>query len=321
MKRLSLKLLAGACALCVFAGAGTGMAHADEQMKIATATTTGAFYPIGGVMASILSRKMDGYNFTAEATGGSVENSRLLHTGQDHIAFVGADTFYEANNGQGAFKGRPIKLDALAKLYGNPFHIVALQKSGIKTLSDLDGKTIAVGAPGSGTSNKARLIFDAVGLHFGQEIEPRFLSFREGTDALTDGRVDAVVISVGLPSGDVQEVGARHKINLVNFTPEDVKKISSEFPFFEGFTIPEDTYDAIDHDTQTVLAPNYLVVAPGMDEDVAYNITKTLFGDSLDEIKNSHAAMKDVKLDELPKTNMPLHPGAKRFYKEQNVLQ
>jgi hypothetical protein len=292
-----------------------------KQLKIATATTTGAFYPIGGVMASILSKNLDGYNFTAEATGGSVENARLIQSGQDQIGIFGGDTLYDAYNGEGPFKDKPVKLAGLATIYGNPFHVVVLKNSGIKTIADLKGKKVAVGAPGSGTSNKAKVLLEEYGLKFDKDIKPEYLDFQEGSDALVDGNVDAVIISVGLPSGNVQELGTTHEIDLVAFDQAKGEEIAKKYPYFSTFTIPAGTYKGIDHDVLTMTAPNYIAVDPNLSEDLVYQMTKALFGDHFDEFKASHAAMKDVTLEEAPLTNIPLHPGAEKFYKEAGVLK
>lgn len=292
------------------------------QMKIATASTSGAYYPIGGVMASILSENMEGYNFTAEATGGSEENARLIDSGSVGIGFFGTDSLYNAYNGLGAFEGKKIdKLRSIARVYVNHVHIVTLADNDINTVADLEGKTVAVGAPGSGTSNKAEELLKTHGLTFGDNIKADYLGFKEGSEALVDGIVDAVIISVGIPSGNIQELGASHDIKLVQFTEEMAEKVVAEYPYYSPDVIAAGTYDGIDEDVLTMVAPNEIAVDASLDEELVYEMTKLLFETHLDEFKGSHSVMETLKMETLPQAPIPLHPGAERFYKEKGLIQ
>ncbi|ONF44823.1 hypothetical protein BTO32_03550 [Marinobacter lutaoensis] len=297
------------------------VAQADEYRKIATASTTGAFYPIGGVIASILNDEMEGYNFTAEATGGSVENARLIGSGESDIGFFGGDTLWNATHGTGPFEGRPhIPLAPIAKIYSMPLHVVALKGSGIHTVADLDGKTVAVGAPGSGTGSKAKVVLEGAGLIYGKNLEPRYLNFREGSDALVDGNVDAVVISVGMPSGNVQEIAATHDIVLASIGEKNLKRMVDAASYLEPFVIPAGTYQGVDEDVQTISTSTYLAVREDMDENEVYEMCMALFDRNLDRFKNSHSALKSTPVSEYPKGILPLHPGAKRCYQDMGLL-
>lgn len=300
---------------------GNGGSQEVKQIKIATASTSGAFYPIGGVMASILSENMEGYNFTAEATGGSEENARLLDSDQADIGIFGGDSIYNAYNAKGPFEGNKIELRSIGRIYVNPFHIVVLDKSDIHSIEDLEGKTVAVGKPGSGTSAKAEVLLKEHGLIFDENMKAEFLGFSEGSDAMIDGIVDAVIISVGLPSGNVQELGASHKIRLLSFDEEKAKEIGEKYPYFSPEVIPAGTYDGIDKDVLTMGAPNEFGVLADMDEDFVYEICKILYDSHFEQFKNSHNSMKAVTSEILPKTSIPLHPGAEKFFKEKGWLE
>ncbi|MFD1414496.1 TAXI family TRAP transporter solute-binding subunit [Oceanobacillus jeddahense] len=292
------------------------------QMKIATATTSGAYYPIGGVMASILSREMDGYNFTAEATGGSQENARLLDSGQIQFGFFGADSFYAAANGLSHFEGNEIEdLRTLARIYGNHVHIVTLEGTGIETVEDLEGKRVAIGAPGSGTANKAEEVLTAHGFDLEKDINAQYLDFAEGSDGLADGIVDAVIISVGIPSGNVQELVATHHMKLVKFSEEGTQAVLDQYPYYSEGVIPQDAYDGMEEDVPTVIAANEIGVSAKLDEDFVYEVTKLLFEDHLDEFKASHNAMEELELEILPDSPVPYHPGAEKFFKEQGLIE
>ncbi|MBB5321692.1 TAXI family TRAP transporter solute-binding subunit [Marinobacter oulmenensis] len=298
------------------------VAQADEYRKIATGSTTGAFYPIGGIIASILNDEMDGYNFTAESTGGSVENARLVGSGESDIGFFGGDTLWNATHGTGPFEGRPhVPLAPIGKIYGMPLHFVALEGSGIETVSDLEGKTVAVGAPGSGTGSKAKVVLEGAGLTYGENIEPRYLNFREGSDALVDGNVDAVVISVGMPSGNVQEIAATHDIVLASIGDEDLERMVKAASYLEPFVIEAGTYPSIDEDVQTISTSTYVAVSEDMDEEEVYQICMALFDRNLERFKNGHSALKSTPIESYAKGIMPLHPGAKRCYQDIGVIQ
>lgn len=292
-------------------------ANATEYRKVATASTTGAFYPIGGMIAAILSDEMKGYNFTAEATGGSVENARLIGSGESDIGFFGGDTLWNANHATGPFEGRPaIPLAPIARIYSMPLHFVTLERSGIKTIADLEGKTVAVGAPGSGTGSKAKIVLESAGFKYGENITPRLLNFREGADALVDGNVDAVVISVGMPSGNVQEIAATHDVVLVSIGEKHLESMVTTASYLEPVVIPAGTYTNVDEDVQTISTSTYLAVHQDMDEKEVYNICMALFDKNLDRFKSGHAALRNTPVDEYPQGIMALHPGAERCYKD-----
>lgn len=298
------------------------VAGATEYRKIATASTTGAFYPIGGVIASILTDEMDGYNFTAEATGGSVENARLIGSGESDIGFFGGDTLWNANHASGPFEGRPeIKLSPIAKIYSMPLHFVTLKGTGIKTVADLEDKTVAVGAPGSGTGSKAKIVLEGAGLKYEQNLTPRLLNFREGADALVDGNVDAVVISVGMPSGNVQEIAATHDVVLASIGEENLKKMVDAASYLEPFVIPAGTYTNVDKDVQTISTSTYIAVRQDMEAEEVYNICMAVFDKNLSKFKAGHAALRSTPVEEYSNGILPLHPGAERCYKEMGLVQ
>ncbi|MDQ0185336.1 TAXI family TRAP transporter solute-binding subunit [Cytobacillus kochii] len=326
MFKLTIKGISSVCLIILsigFLAACTGNASGEgdgtKQLKIVTATTTGAYYPIGGVMASILS-EMDGYNFTAEASGGSQENARLIDSEQAEIGFLGADSSYGAYNGVEAFKGNEIKLAGLAQIFSMPFHIVVMKDSDIHTIEDLKGKSVAVGAPGSGTSGKAKIILEEFGLTFGKNIKEQYLNFKEGADALIDGNVDAVIISVGMPSGNIQELATSHNIDLIPLADKEIKQLIGNHPYFKEAVIPAGTYKGVEKDVTVVSVPTDIVVAPDLDEDLIYEITKMLYETNYEKFIGSHSSMKESTLEVAPHMSIPLHPGAEKFYKEKGVL-
>ncbi|MCH8506623.1 MAG: TAXI family TRAP transporter solute-binding subunit, partial [Ectothiorhodospiraceae bacterium] len=176
---------------------------AQERLSIATGGTGGVYYPIGGGLAELINRHIDGYSAVAEVTGASVENMGLIFRGDSDLALVLADTAYQAYNGTGAFEGRQIEnTRALASVYPNAVQLVTLAGSGVESVQDLKGKRVSVGAPGSGTELNARALLEANGLSY-DDIRVQRLNFNETADALRDGDIDAGFWSVGPPTSSI----------------------------------------------------------------------------------------------------------------------
>ncbi|WP_180994065.1 TAXI family TRAP transporter solute-binding subunit [Bacillus sp. Marseille-P3661] len=300
----------------------SGSTNNDEQLKIATGTTTGAYYPVGGMMASILSENMEGYNFTAESTGGNAENARLIDSKQAHIGLFGSDHLYNAYHGVNSFEGNdPIEnLSGFSTLYETPFQTVTLEKNDIQSISDLEGKSIAVGGPGSGSAVKAEAMLEALGFVDGENITLKYLNFSEGSSAMVDGIVDAIMLTVGIPSGNVQELAATHDIVLVPVSESELDVILEKLPFFKEGVIPAGTYDGLNEDILTFKWYNEIAVDAELGEDLVYEMAKVLF-ENHDQFKQSHSAMVNVIPENAPDTVIPLHPGAEKYYKEVGWLK
>lgn len=219
MKKILVSILVLA-AIFVFGCGGTngGDANAGDgkatQLSFATAGTGGSFYPLGGGIAKVINDNYPQYNVSAEATGGSVENVRLFNGHMADLAFISADTAYEAYKGEGVDFKEPANILALMTTYNQPTHIIALEKSGITNIKDIKGKRVAVGAPGSGTEHKTKLILEALGMSY-DDIDPKYLSFNESVTAFQDGQIDVAIMGVGAPASAVMDLGTTHPFNLI----------------------------------------------------------------------------------------------------------
>ncbi|CAD5107117.1 TAXI family TRAP transporter solute-binding subunit [Zestomonas carbonaria] len=313
-KRLSL--FAAAAAIT----ASTAAYAAPTFINVLTGGTSGVYYPIG-VALSQLYGSIDGARASVQATKASVENLNLLQAGRGELAFALGDSVEDAWNGveDAGFKTPLKKIRAIAGTYPNYIQIVASKESGIKTLEDLKGKRISVGAPKSGTELNARAIFEAAGLSYKDMGRVEFMPYAESVELIKNRQLDATLQSSGLGMAAIRDLASMVPLNFVAVPAEVVANIKSDA--YQAGVIPAGTYDGQDEDVPTVAITNILVSHEGVSDDVAYQMTKLMF-DNLPRLATSHSAAQDIKLEHatanLP---IPLHPGAERFYKEQGLIQ
>ncbi len=289
---------------------------AQMQLSIATGGTGGVYYPYGGGLAELINNHIEGRSAVAEVTGASVENMGLIHRGDSDLALALADTVYQAYTGTGAFEGRQVAgARALASIYPNAVQIVTLADSGISSLSDLRGKRVSVGAPGSGTEINANTLLETNGITY-DDITVQRLNFNETADALRDGDIDAGFWSVGPPTSSILNLAATRDIRLIGLTDEEIANAREAEPVFARYTLRAGIYDGVEEPVPTVSIPNVLVVNADLDEELAYQITKVLF-EHTDELIAIHPAANDTTVEfSLESTPVPFHPGAIRYYEE-----
>lgn len=294
------------------AGEGGGR---GERLSIATGGTSGVYYVYGGGLASVISKNMPGYTATAEATSASVDNMLLIDGKRSNLAFVLADTATDAVKGRGSFKA-PVKAAALAQLYTNYTQVVAMAGSGIRTIADLKGKRVSVGAPGSGTEVIALRVLQAAGLDPKRDIRPAGLSVAESVAAMRDGTIEAFFWSGGLPTAGVTDLATSDQIVLLP-NAEYVSDLQAKFgQAYQRDVIPARTYKGVNGDVEVVGVPNLLVVHQDMAEEEAYQLTKVLF-EQKSALVAVHPEAKNLDLQRGQKTGeVPLHPGAKRYFDE-----
>ncbi|PRY65124.1 hypothetical protein B0H98_10364 [Vreelandella songnenensis] len=287
-----------------------------QQLSIATGGTGGVYYPIGGGLAEMINKHIEGAQATAEVTGASVENMGLIMRGDADLATALADTVYQAYTGTGDFEGRQIEnTRALASIYPNAVQLVTLAESDIQSISDLAGKRVSVGAPGSGTELNARAVLEANGISY-KDFTPQRLNFNETADAIRDGDIDAGFWSVGPPTSSILNLAATRDIRLIGLSDEEIANAQEEEAVFAPYELAAGMYDGMDEAVQTIGIPNVLVVNADMDEDLAYQLTQLLF-EHIDELIAVHPAANDTTIEfTMNSTPVPLHPGAIRYFEE-----
>ncbi|MBI5899276.1 MAG: TAXI family TRAP transporter solute-binding subunit [Rhodocyclales bacterium] len=296
-------------------------AQAQEFVNVLTGGTSGVYYPLGVALSQIYGKAMPGAKTAVQATKASSENLNLLQAGRGEIAFTLGDALNEAwkGNEEAGFKTPLKKLRTIAAIYPNYIQIVANADSGIKTLADLKGKRVAVGAPKSGTELNTRDILRGAGMSYKDFAKVEYLPFGESVELIKNRQLDATLISAGLGVAAVRDLSTAMKIVVVPISPEVVKKIGEAA--YQPATIPANTYTGQTVEVQTIAIPNFLVSHEGVSVDTAYKMTKAIF-DSLPDLHAAHAAAKAISKENAAKAPpVPLHPGAEKYYKEAGLLK
>lgn len=305
----------------LFAVLGLGLstsAFAQETtfISLATGGTSGTYYPVGGAIAKVLNENIEGMNASAQSTGASVENTRLIYNEEVELAILQNDIASYAVNGENQFSDNQVNnMKGIAALYPEVIQIVVRDDAGIESVEDLKGKKVAVGAPGSGAEANAKQIIEFFGLTY-DDIEEDFLSFGEAASRLKDRQIDAAFLTAGIPTAAVMDVAATQDISLIDFSDEDIESLNEEFPYLTGVTVPADSYNGMDEDIQTVALKAILVASDSLNEDTVYNITKEIF-ENRDTLIEAHDRARDITLDSAEDgMTVELHPGAKKYFDE-----
>jgi TRAP transporter TAXI family solute receptor len=294
-------------------------ANAEQFINILTGGTGGVYYPLGVAMSKMYAEKMKDVKPSVQSTKASVENLNLLQAGKGEIAFTLGDSLADAwkGNTEVGFKAKLDKLRTVAAIYPNYIQIAALKDSGIKTLADLKGKRLAVGAPKSGTELNARAILGGACISYKDLGKVEYLPFNESVELMKNRQLDATLISAGLGVSAIRDLCASVECTIVEIPKTIVEKIGSPY---QSLPIPGGTYPGNDKAVDAAAVQNYLVTRSDLPDQEVYEMTKTIF-DNLAGLTAAHAAAKDIKLNEAGKSPpVPLHPGAAKFYKEKGVL-
>ena len=296
-------------------------AHA-QNISIATGGTGGVYYPMGGGMASVLSKHVPGMQATAEVTGGSVDNLKLVATGKTYIGFSMTDAGQDAYRGEDKFKGNKVPLKTLMVLYPNRMHVVSVDGKGINKMGDLKGKRVSTGSPGSATEVMAFRLIEAAGLDKDKDMKRERLGAAESVNAVKDGKIDAFFWVGGLPTAAVTDLANTPgtKIKMVDHA-EVVSAMNKKYgDLYVEDVIPKDMYRGMDTDNKQATVMNILVAHETMDEKTAYNIVKTIF-DKRDDLISVHKEATNFKLSNQSNaaTPIPFHPGAIKYFAEKGI--
>lgn len=296
-------------------------AHAQQFINVLSGGTSGVYYPLGVALTQIYGKALPAAKATVQATKASAENLNLLQAGRGEIGFTLGDALSDAWKGdaEAGFASPLKKLRGVAAIYPNYIQIVAGADSGIKTLADLKGKRVAVGAPKSGTELNARAIFKGAGLSYKDFSKVEYLPFGESVELMKNRQLDATLISAGLGVAAVRDLATAVKILIVPVPAEVVAKIGD--PSYNAAAIPARTYEGQNDAVATVAIQNFLVTHEGVPAEVVYAMTKSML-ENLDAMVAAHAAAKTISRDNAAKAMpLPLHPGAERYYREVGLIK
>jgi uncharacterized protein len=312
-----MKLLFSMVALCAAA-----FSVQAQNLSIATGGTGGVYYPMGGGMAAVLSKYVDGMQATAEVTGGSVANLQLIGTGKPYIALSMTDAALDALKGQDKFSGKPVPVRTLMILYPNRMHVVTIEGTGINSINDLKGKRVSTGSGGSATEVMAFRVIEAAGLDKDRDMRRERLGVAESVAALKDRKIDAFFWVGGLPTAAVTDLanspGSKIKmIDHAELVPAMNKKYGN---LYVKDAIAKSVYNGMEKDNQQATVMNILVAHENMDAKTAYNIVKAIF-DHREELIRVHKEAANFTLENQKKDASPLpwHPGAVKYLAEKGV--
>lgn len=309
--RAVLVLLSLAAPALLAACGGDGEARARRFLSIGTGGTGGVYYPLGGALANRLSLRDPGRQYTAEVTGGAVENANRLRNGQIDLGFVLAITLVEAYEGTGDYTTPDPGLRVVAPLYPNLHHVVVSGNSRARSVADLRGARISVGSPGSGTEQLARQLLEVYGLGY-EDISVRYLSFTESAQALRDGSIDAAIISAGYPAAAVLEATTTGGARLLPLEADRVQALVDAHSFYRAYDLPVGVYPGVDQPVPTVGLLTWIVVRDSLADEVVTALLDIL-EDERAALEQVHPIASQIDLGVLRSAPVPLHPAAERW--------
>lgn len=291
-----------------------------KSINIATASMGGAYYPLGVGVSEIFAKAFPEMEVRVEVTGGTVENPGLVHAGDCEIGIANMDMAQFAYEGSSPFEAKYTNIRGwIGGVAGGVVHYLVLESSGINTLADLIGKRIAVGPQGNSTSLFFEKVLTTLG-HTWSEIQPSYLGFSDGVQALIDGKVDMAIVSAYPPVSSVQELAASNKaFKILPFDDAFRAKFLEAYPYYSEFTIDKSIY-GLAEDVTVVSTQNMFMINADLSDDAVYEMTKAVF-ENLATLQTAATSASTISLEVAANTGIPLHPGAERYYKEMGVLK
>lgn len=317
MKCKGLLVTVGVLALAAFLLLPATGNAARKRMTIGTASIGGAYYPVGTGIGSLVNKYVPEVEVRVEVTGGSIENPRLVGSGETDMGITNTSTGFFASKGMKPYtKVLPIR--AIALMYPSTFHMATREDYKYRTLQDLKGHKVAVGPAGGSGPIILQRIMPIMGMDY-KDLKPNYIGYKDSCLALQDGNVDAVFILAGAPTSSVLELSTRTPVRFLKVEEKVIAEFVKKYPFYMRVEIPKSYYKTKE-DAVSVGVGNLLIVNKEMSDDLAYKITAALYG-HIDEFRKVHPATKVVDLKLAPKAVIPLHPGAARYYREKGVLK
>jgi TRAP transporter TAXI family solute receptor len=292
----------------------------EVKLILATGGTAGTYYPFGGAMAKIWNSKIPGMNVTAQSTGASAENVRLINKKEVELALVQSDTIDFAYHAKEAFKEPLRKMNAIAVLYPEVIQIVVRGDGPVKAFTDLKGLKVGVGAPGSGTEANFRQLLDVYGMKK-EDVRAQYLSFSESAEQFKDKHIDAFIVTAGIPNAAIMDVAVMQNIRILSLPDDKIAQITKKYPFLSPMVIPANTYKNQTSEVKTIAVAAVLIASSDLKEEIVYKLTKALFENQA-ELASAHAKGKELNLQRaVTGVSIPFHPGAVKYYKEKGAMK
>lgn len=306
---------------------GAGLAAAAEQkfISIGTGGVTGVYYPSGGAICRLVNknRKDHGIRCSVESTGGSVYNVNTIQAGELEFGVVQSDVQYNAYEGKAQWEGKPFEdLRSVFSLHPEPVTVLARRDAGIENITDLKGKRVNIGNPGSGTRATWEVMEKALGWERSDLKLASELKSAEQSQALCDNKIDAYFFLVGHPSASTEEAVASCEAVLVNVDTPEIEKLVKDKPYYRMAVIPGGMYAGNPDDTKTFGVGATLVTSAEVSDEAVYTLVKAVF-ENLDDFKKLHPAFASLKAEEMASDGLsaPMHDGAKKAFEELGILK
>ena len=319
---MSKRHLTLAVATALVVAAGGAIAQQAKQLTIATGGTGGVYYPLAGGFGAILAKEVPGLTATAEVTGGSIDNMKLIGAQKTDVAFTQVDTALDAIEGKDKFAGTKVPVRALTVMYPNVMQIVTLEGSGITKFEDLKGKRVSTGSPGSGTEIYAFRLIEAAGLDKDKDMKRERLGAAESGNAIKDSKIDAFFFVAGVPTSAITDVAATpgSKMKLIDHD-HLLEKVKAKYgPSYSASTVPAGSYPGQTTDAKFTAVWNIMSVHETMAVDLAYTLTKTML-EKREDLERVHKEGGNIKaaIQKSANAGIPWHPGALKYFKEKGI--
>jgi TRAP transporter TAXI family solute receptor len=302
--------------ICSFSTVAAGATF----INIGTGSTGGTYYPVGSAMASIWNKVIPDMKAASQSTGGTAQNIQLMESGEVEVGFTDG-LYYFAYNGLNSFEGKAqTYLRGAMPLYPEPVQLVVAEGSGIKSIKDLKGKSVVVGAVGSGTENTTRMLLKIVGIDPDKDIKAQNLGLSEAASAFADKNIDAAFMTAAIGSSAVVEVTTMGTGHLIPLEDDVIEALHKELPYYSAFDIPANSYKGQTESLKVAATWNILSVHEKLDADLVYTMVKALY-DNKQDLVNVSANMSFMDAKEMGVIQIPLHPGAEKYYKEIGAIK
>jgi TRAP transporter TAXI family solute receptor len=320
MKRKT-RMIPLAIATLALTGVTAASAQQAKQLSIATGGTGGIYYPLAGGFGTIIAKELPGITATAEVTGGSLDNMKLIGSGNADVAFTQVDTALDAVNGKDKFN-KKLPIRALVVMYPNLMQVVTLDGNGISKFADLKGKRVSTGSPGSGTEIFALRVIDGYGLDKDKDMSRERLSAAESGNALKDKKIDAFMFVAGVPTAAITDVAATPglKMQLIDHDQALPKMLEKWGPAYAPATIPKGGYPNQDKDSKVIAVWNIMAVREDFPADLAYKLTKLML-EKREDLSKVHKEALNIKAENQRSQNagIPWHPAALKYFAENGI--
>ncbi|WP_010532019.1 TAXI family TRAP transporter solute-binding subunit [Lentibacillus jeotgali] len=294
-----------------------------ESLVFGTGGTSGTYYPIGGALKPIFEESDQVGNVTVESTGASVANIQNMQDGLNQMTIIMSDVAYDALEGTGQFEGNQADIQAMAGMYQNVVQVVAMADSGIETIQDLEGKRVGVGKVGSGVEQSAQKVLEAIDLTYDDLSKVTHTGYADSVQEMKNGTLDAAFFTSGVPNSNITDLKQQNDIVFVEIKDDVASTLMDSYPFYKEYTIPagDEAMYNLDQEVTTVGIQNMIAVSPDLSEDLVYDLTKRYY-EYLGSDEVSISGLNELPREDIAKDLVaPLHPGAKKFYEENGMLE